>query len=145
VGRLLDHLAATLFDRPPPGWRRGVPDPATDHQPGRAGVEPGAKIRQEVEAAPLVADRDDQAGFGNGPGESDWCLGVGRRCSSSLPYVDGNKRVALVALVAFLDLSGIELKATNAEATTTILAVAAGEFTEDELTRWIEAHSVRSA
>ncbi len=57
------------------------------------------------------------------------------------PYVDGNKRTALVVLVAFLDLNGIELTATNGEALTAMLAVAAGEMTEAELTGWIEAHS----
>jgi death-on-curing protein len=59
----------------------------------------------------------------------------------SHPYVDGNKRVGLVALVAFLDLNGVELKATNAEAATAILSVAAGEMREAELAKWIEAHS----
>lgn len=60
------------------------------------------------------------------------------------PYVDGNKRVALVAMVAFLDRNGIELTASNAEALTAILAVAAGEMTEGELTEWVDARS-RSA
>jgi death-on-curing protein len=57
------------------------------------------------------------------------------------PYVDGNKRSALVVLVAFQDLNGVELTATNAEALTAMLAVAAGEMTEAELADWIEAHS----
>jgi death-on-curing protein len=56
-------------------------------------------------------------------------------------YVDGNKRTALVVLVAFLDLNGVELTATNREALQAMLAVAAGEMTEAELTDWIEAHS----
>jgi death-on-curing protein len=57
------------------------------------------------------------------------------------PYVDGNKRVALVVMVAFLERNGLELTASNAEALSTILALATGELTEDELTLWIEAHS----
>jgi death-on-curing protein len=56
------------------------------------------------------------------------------------PWVDGNKRVALVALVAFLDLNGLLLSASNADAAATILAVAAGEMGELELVRWIETH-----
>jgi death-on-curing protein len=59
------------------------------------------------------------------------------------PWVDGNKRVALVALVAFLDLNGHVLNATNTEAAATSLAVAAGEMGELELVRWIEAHAYR--
>lgn len=57
------------------------------------------------------------------------------------PYVDGNKRIALVALVAFLDLNGVELSASNADAHVVVLAVAAGEMAEAQLIDWIEAHS----
>jgi death-on-curing protein len=57
------------------------------------------------------------------------------------PYVDGNKRVALVAMVAFLERNGRELTATNAEVIPVMLAVAAGELTEPELARWIDEHS----
>lgn len=56
------------------------------------------------------------------------------------PYVDGNKRIALVAMVAFLDRNGIELTASNAEAIATILAFAANAMTEDELAAWIGSH-----
>ena len=59
---------------------------------------------------------------------------------SNHPYVDGNKRTALVVLVAFLDLNGAELTATDAEAVLAMLAVAGGEMTEAELAAWIEAH-----
>lgn len=57
------------------------------------------------------------------------------------PYVDGNKRIALVVMVAFLERNGTELTATNAEALPTMLALATGELMEDELAAWIEAHS----
>ncbi len=59
------------------------------------------------------------------------------------PFVDGNKRVALVVMVAFLDLNGVELTASNTEVLTAMLALAAGEVTEAELARWIDAHSRR--
>ena len=57
------------------------------------------------------------------------------------PYVDGNKRIALVALAAFRDLNGAELSASNADAHMAVLAVAAGKMTEAELTDWIGEHS----
>jgi death-on-curing protein len=57
------------------------------------------------------------------------------------PYVDGNKRVALVVMAAFLDRNGIELQATNAEALSAIIRLAAGDLTEAELTDWIERHA----
>ena len=55
------------------------------------------------------------------------------------PYVDGNKRTALVVLAAFLDLNGVELTATDVEAVRAMLAVAGGEMTEADLAAWIEA------
>ena len=57
------------------------------------------------------------------------------------PYVDGNKRIALVALVAFLDRNGAELTATNTDALAAMLAVAAGEWSEQQLADWIEERS----
>jgi death on curing protein len=57
------------------------------------------------------------------------------------PYVDGNKRVGLVVMVAFFDLNGVELTATNAEALSAILTLAAGEMTEGELAARVEQHS----
>ena len=57
------------------------------------------------------------------------------------PYVDGNKRVALVVMVAFLERNGVELMATNPEALSVVLALAAGDLPEDELADWIDAHA----
>ncbi len=53
------------------------------------------------------------------------------------PYVDGNERVGLVALAAFLDLNGTELLASDREAVDTILGLAAGAITEDALAGWV--------
>lgn len=70
---------------------------------------------------------------------------LGAACAFGLlkghPYVDGNKRVALVVLVAFLDLNGIALTAADGEVVQAMLAVAAGDMTEAELADWIEEHA----
>lgn len=61
-------------------------------------------------------------------------------------YVDGNKRIGLVAIVAFLDLNGAELTASDADALAGIMALAAGDLSEVALADWIDAHSTaRSA
>jgi death-on-curing protein len=57
------------------------------------------------------------------------------------PYVDGNKRVALVVMVAFLERTGVEVTATNQEALSIMLALASGDVTEGGLADWIDAHS----
>ncbi len=53
------------------------------------------------------------------------------------PFVDGNKRIALVALESFLILNGFNLLADDGQATLVILSVAAGSFAEDKLSDWI--------
>jgi death-on-curing protein len=57
------------------------------------------------------------------------------------PYVDGNKRIGLVAMVAFLDLNGVGLTASNAEAVAAITALASGERSETDLAKWVADHS----
>ena len=61
--------------------------------------------------------------------------------SSNHPFVDGNKRTALVVSFAFLDTSGIAVTASQENAYATILALAAGEINEQQLTGWFEANT----
>jgi len=57
------------------------------------------------------------------------------------PFVDGNKRIAFVALELFLALNGYQLAADDAECVMSLLAVAAGAMKEDALADWIRRHS----
>ena len=54
------------------------------------------------------------------------------------PFVDGNKRAALAALVMFADLNGLQLTSTEVEETAMVLRAAAGETTEEEWVDWVE-------
>ena len=56
-------------------------------------------------------------------------------------FVDGNKRVAFLAVGLFLYLNGYRLKATQASATLAVLAVAAGDMGEDEFAAWLREHA----
>ena len=53
------------------------------------------------------------------------------------PFVDGNKRAAFHALVVFLRMNGVNFRPDAAQAAAIILALAAGEVSEESLTRWI--------
>ena len=53
------------------------------------------------------------------------------------PFVDGNKRAAFGALIVFLGLNDIDFIVPPESATAMILALAAGEVSEESLTRWI--------
>ena len=53
------------------------------------------------------------------------------------PFVDGNKRAALLSIVTFLGLNDIDFVANEAEAVLIIRDLAAGDVAEGGLTRWI--------
>ena len=55
------------------------------------------------------------------------------------PFIDGNKRTALVATETFIDLHGHQLDATNAECVVAFLALAAGKLSEEDLAKWLRA------
>ena len=52
-------------------------------------------------------------------------------------FIDGNKRIAFMAMMIFLQKNGVAFAPEPALATKIILALAAGEVSEESLTRWI--------
>ncbi len=56
-------------------------------------------------------------------------------------FVDGNKRVAFLGIGLFLYCNGYRLRASQIEATQTILALAAGQVSESQLAQWIRENS----
>lgn len=60
------------------------------------------------------------------------------------PFVDGNKRTGFLVGAMFLELNGWLLSATEMEATNTIISVAAGTLSENELAEWYRQHCVQT-
>ncbi|MBX9910320.1 MAG: type II toxin-antitoxin system death-on-curing family toxin [Beijerinckiaceae bacterium] len=56
------------------------------------------------------------------------------------PFIDGNKRAALAAMIVFFNLNEIDLLVPQADMTAAILAVAAGEAEEEVLAQWLRDH-----
>ena len=56
-------------------------------------------------------------------------------------FVDGNKRAAFLSVGLFLGLNGYRLTASQADATVTVLALAASDIGEAEFAAWVRAHS----
>jgi death-on-curing protein len=52
-------------------------------------------------------------------------------------FVDGNKRIAFMCMMLFLRNNDVAFKPDPAHATAIILALAAGEVSEESLMRWI--------
>lgn len=58
------------------------------------------------------------------------------------PFIDGNKRAALVAAYTFLAINGLELEAPEPEAVAMIVGIADGSLAEEGLASWIRSHVV---
>ena len=54
------------------------------------------------------------------------------------PFVDGNKRIALVAMDIFLQRNGYEISASEKEVYEVINKLASGKLTKNELSVWLE-------
>jgi death-on-curing protein len=57
------------------------------------------------------------------------------------PFIDGNKRTALVVAFAFLERNGIDVHAAQEEAFVMFYDLAAGRVTEDALAEWLERNA----
>jgi len=55
------------------------------------------------------------------------------------PFLDGNKRIGLVAMNMFLLLNGKEIEAPEPEIVEKVLAIAKGEIDEDALSAWLRS------
>ncbi len=58
------------------------------------------------------------------------------------PFIDGNKRTALVATLSFLEINGVELIAKTKDLYLAFLSLADGTLTEDELAAWLRERIV---
>jgi len=67
-----------------------------------------------------------------------YALGLAR----NPPFVDGNKRTATVVSLLFLLRNGLRIEASDADMTVTFIALAAQEFSEDELADWFRQRVV---
>jgi len=57
------------------------------------------------------------------------------------PFVDGNKRTGFMAGYVFLARNNLQLTAPEPEAAQSVLALAAGELTEETFANWLRNHT----
>ena len=75
------------------------------------------------------------------PGIEDLAASYGVGLAKNHPFVDGNERTAFLAVGLSLALNGYRLVSSQADATLTMLAVAAGDIDEPTFAAWIREHS----
>jgi death on curing protein len=78
------------------------------------------------------------------PGLVELAAAYGGGLEKNHPFVDGNKRTAFLAVGLFLRLNGHRLTAPQADATLTMLQLAASEITETEFADWLRRHIART-
>ena len=101
---------------------------------GAAGIRDGGLLDS------ALARRLNLAAY-ESPDFGDLAAAYGVGVARNHPFVDGNKRAAFLAVGLFLALNGYRLVSTQAEATLTMLAVAAEDIDEPAFAGWIREHS----
>ena len=69
------------------------------------------------------------------------CVGLAK----NHPFIDGNKRTALLATCAFLSLNGHALAPTEEDEVLTMVAVADNSLSEHQLADWLRRNCARAA
>ena len=97
-------------------------------------------IRDEGLLESALMRPENQAAYGS-PDVFDCAAAYAFGLAKNHPFVDGNKRAAFLACGLFLRLNGQRLRATQAEATLSMLALAAGQLSENEFADWLRNHT----
>ena len=101
---------------------------------------PGLRDEGLLESA--LARPLNLAAYGE-PDVAELAASYGVGLAKNHAFVDGNKRVAFLAVGLFLGLNGQRLVATQAEATLAMLDVAAGTLDEASFAQWLRDHTQR--
>jgi len=72
---------------------------------------------------------------------SSYCYGLAK----NHPFVDGNKRIALIIAAMFLEMNGYSLDAPEPNAVVIIEELAAGNLAECDLANWFKEWSISNA
>lgn len=104
---------------------------------GSVGVRDEALLDSALESA--------YAGFGNReffPSKEEKGARLGFALISNHAFVDGNKRIGVYVMLAFLEMNGIKTQCTDEELIQVGLAVADGSMNYDALLHWVIDHRV---
>ena len=75
------------------------------------------------------------------PTKEEKGAGLGYALISNHAFVDGNKRIGMYVMLAFLQVNGIHIHPTNEEVARVGLAVAAGEMDDKDLLAWVKENT----
>ena len=102
----------------------------------------GAGLRDEGLLESAVQRPINKSQYGE-PDFSDLAASYAYGIARNHPFIDGNKRTALVASFTFLYLNGFSVNTTQVENVRVFLALASGNLTEDDLAVWFRSNVVK--
>lgn len=126
-----------MADRIAPAWL-DLADALVIHDRQLAEHGGGSSVRDQAMLESALARPVNQWFYGEDDPASlaaAYAFGLAR----NHPFVDGNKRTAWVLARLFLALNGHALRFDPADAINTVLALAAGNLSEQELADWFRA------
>jgi death-on-curing protein len=97
---------------------------------GAAGLRDEGMLRSALER-PVNKWRYEQAGL------AELAAAYAFGLAKNHAFVDGNKRIAFMAMMVFLRKNVVPFSPDPARSTSIVLSLAAGEVSEESLTRWI--------
>jgi death-on-curing protein len=112
-----------------PNLAEAIHDRQLSEHGGAAGVRDAGALES------VLARPKNLASYGN-PDAAELAAAYAFGIARSHAFVDGNKRTAWVLARLFLSANGMELRFQKQEAIKVMLALAAGELSEDELAGW---------
>ena len=101
------------------------------------GGAPGMRDPSLLQSA--LGRPQNRAGYGEADASTlaaSYAFGIAR----NHPFVDGNKRAALIAAELFLIANGYAFTASDEAIIATFLSLAAGELSEEALAAWFKTH-----
>lgn len=128
--------------RSEPRWlSRLVVDAIHNDQLREHGGLPGIRDENVLESA--LARPQQKWHYAEKPDIATLAAAYGFGLVKNHPYRDGNKRIGFLAMVTFLGINGYDLKVTDADVVTEVLALADGGVSEEELADWIRKHTAK--
>jgi death-on-curing protein len=112
-----------------PNLAEAIHDRQLSEHGGAAGVRDAGALES------VLARPKNLASYGN-PDAAELAAAYAFGIARNDAFVDGNKRTAWVLARLFLSANGMELRFQKQEAIKVMLALAAGELSEDELAGW---------
>jgi death on curing protein len=102
----------------------------------------GQGIRDEGLLDSALQRPIDKANYGN-PDIADIAAAYAYGIARNHPFIDGNKRTALVASRTFLLYNGYQITASKEDRLNTFLSLASGTLSEEELAAWFRQYLLK--